>query len=512
MAGPDAEYRLLQVGCGPTGTSLLRQLLPRLAQTGVPVHYEVADPGAMGEGLAFSTPYDLHLLNVRADRMSLDPEDAGEFARWRTERAAVWTADFADPAGAWHDYPPRRLFGAYARSVLDEALRAARARGQRVEVTADAVVAACPVGPCGSWCCRFASGKVATYDRVVLSLGHLPQARYGPHEGRRGFLRDPWGGVPVHEDAAVGVIGTRLTGIDTAMTLRERGHRGRVVLGSRSGLLPSVKGRIAGHQLSEIPRFVARRRTATLGEIAAVVRWEVEAAETVPVDWDRALRPPPSNAGTLRADLAIAESGRVITWQSVLAAIVPWVPHLWRLLDSSGREAFMADYVGLWAARIASFPAVTAGRLLEMMESGQLAVRHGLTTIEQAGRGYRMRFDGGDSNDDDEIVDAVVNATGPGHGRDSLNAVALTRDLLDSATVVPHPYGGIVIDEHTFEAIDPHGTVSRGLHALGDLTRGVWLATNAVENTVRQTAALADVLTRLLSAEPVTPRRPHRRT
>lgn len=500
MAGPDATCRLLQVGCGPTGTSLVRQLLPRLAQAGVAVHYEVADPGAMGEGLAFSTPQDLHLLNVRADRMSLDPRDTGEFVRWRTERAPVWAADFPDPAGAWHDYPPRRLFGAYARSVLDEALRAARARGQRVEATADAVVAARPAGPRGGWCCRFASGKVATYDRVILSLGHLPQARYGPHEGRRGFLRDPWGGVPVAEDAAVGVIGTRLTGIDTAMTLRERGHRGRVILGSRSGLLPSVKGRIAGHQLSEIPRFAARRRSATLGEITAVVRREVEAAETAPVDWNRALRPPPSNAGTLRADLAIAESGRVVGWQSVLAAIVPWVPHLWRLLDSPGREAFMTGYVGLWAARIASFPAVTAGRLLEMMESGQLVVRHGLTAIEQAGPGYRMRFDG--SGDEDEIVDVVVNATGPGHGRDSLSAVALTRDLLDSAAVVPHPYGGIVIDERTFEAVDARGAVSRGLHALGDLTRGVWLATNAVENTVRQTAVLADVLTRLLSAEP----------
>jgi uncharacterized NAD(P)/FAD-binding protein YdhS len=132
-----------------------------------------------------------------------------------------------------------------------------------------------------------------------------------------------------------------------------------------------------------------------------------------------------------------------------------------------------------------------------MMDRGQLAVRHGLTAVEHAGRGYRMRF-----GDGDEVVDAVVNATGPGFGRESLNAVALTRDLLASAVAVPHRYGGIVVDAHTFEAVDAHGTAARGLHALGDLTRGVWLATNAVENTVRQTVTLAEVLTRLLSAGP----------
>jgi hypothetical protein len=71
-------YRVLQVGCGPTGTSVLRELLPRLAD--VPLAYEVADPAVMGPGLAFSTPWDLHLLNVRAGRMSPHPTDKAEFA------------------------------------------------------------------------------------------------------------------------------------------------------------------------------------------------------------------------------------------------------------------------------------------------------------------------------------------------------------------------------------------------------------------------------------------------
>ncbi|WP_218638855.1 FAD/NAD(P)-binding protein, partial [Streptomyces acidiscabies] len=151
---------MLQIGCGPTGTSLLRQLLPRTA--GLPVRYEVADPAPMGPGLAFSTPYDLHLLNVRADRMSLHPHDKGEFARRRTD---------AGPA----DYPPRRLFGSYARAVLADTLRTAP---EPVRLTGDRVVEVRRTA--GGWRCRFACGRAASYDTVVLTLGHLPTAPYAP--------------------------------------------------------------------------------------------------------------------------------------------------------------------------------------------------------------------------------------------------------------------------------------------------------------------------------------------
>lgn len=468
-------YRVLQVGCGPTGTSVLRELLPKLAD----VAYEVADPAVMGPGLAFSTPNDLHLLNVRASRMSLHSSDKGEFATWRAERGL-----------GTDDYPPRRLFGQYTRWVLSEVLRSA---GQSVRLTREPVVAARRDGQ-GRWRCRFASGRVASYDRVVLALGHLPSTRYSPHEGGPRFLSDPWGDLALPPNARVGVIGTRLTGVDVALALRERDHRGPVLLASRSGWLPSVKGRVESYRLAHLPGFVAERQHdpggTSLEAVAEVIGREVEDAEGGPVRWMRALHPPPSSPEGLRAELAEVASNRVVGWQSVLAAIVPWVPALWRLLDDESRERLMTRYVGIWAVRIASFPAVSARRLLAMMDEGRLAVRAGLRAVVPDGDGFRMCFGDGTA----VPVDVVVNATGPGYGRGSLEEVALTRDLLRSGAVVPHRFGGIPVDEHTFEALDADGAAMPGLHVVGDLTRGVWLATNAVENSVRQAADLAAVV------------------
>lgn len=480
-------YRVLQVGCGPTGTSVLRELLPKLAATGVRVVYEVADPAVMGPGLAFSTPCDLHLLNVRASAMSLHAEDKGEFAKWRAARGLGVA-----------DYPPRRLFGQYARWVLGEVLRDAETAGQSVRLTREQVVAARRDGQ-GRWRCRFASGRAATYDRVVLALGHLPSARYCRVEGGPRFLSDPWHGPEPPPDARVGVIGTRLTGVDVALALRARDHRGPVLLASRSGWLPSVKGRVESYRLAHLPGFVAEHRQrpggTSLEAVAAVIGREIEDAEGGPVRWPRALHPPPSSAEGLRAELAEVDSNGVMGWQSVLGAVVPWVPALWRLLDEEGRDRLMTRYVGVWAVRIASFPAVSARRLLAMMDAGRLAVRAGLRAVVPDGAGFRMCFDDGTA----VPVDVVVNATGPGYGRDSLEAVALTRDLLRSGTVVPHRFGGIPVDERTFEALDAGGAAIQGLHVVGDLTRGVWLATNAVVNSVRQAADLATVIAGQLS-------------
>jgi uncharacterized NAD(P)/FAD-binding protein YdhS len=517
VTGP---WRVLQVGCGPSGVSLLRQLLPRLAQAGAEVRVEVCDPAEMGPGLAFSTPYDLHLLNVRTGLMSLSADDKEEFARWRaahpepTAGAAGrgWGAgradgadrlDWADEADGLdgadgadgYDYPARRLFGSYARTVLAETVRAARDAGQQVELSAERAVALWPAGA-GRWHCRFSSGRSAVYRTVILALGHLPSRRYSAAEGGPSFLPSPWGDLDLPAGHTVGIIGTRLTAIDAALALRERGHTGRIVMASRSGRLPSVKGRVVLPELRLLPRFVCGHRagTATLRQVAEIIGREIEAAEKRPIDWTAALHPPPTTPAGLRRDLELADS----PGQSVLAAIVSWVPDLWRILDLPGRDLFMDSYLSLWAGRIASFPAITARRLLAMMDSGRLTVRGGLAAIEPAGARHRMCFDDGPHLD----ADVIINATGPGYGPDSMAQNPLTAHLLRTGLAAPHRHGGIAVDLRTFEVTGARGRPGRGLHILGDLTRGEFLATNAVVNSVRQSVELAEVLTRRLTPAP----------
>jgi uncharacterized NAD(P)/FAD-binding protein YdhS len=132
-----------------------------------------------------------------------------------------------------------------------------------------------------------------------------------------------------------------------------------------------------------------------------------------------------------------------------------------------------------------------------MMDSGQLTVRGVLAAIEPAGTRHRMRFDDGHQLD----ADVIINATGPGYGPDSLAANPLTAQLLRTGVAAPHRHGGIAVDLRTLEVTNARGRPGKGLHVIGDLTRGEFLATNAVENTVRQSVQLAEVMTRQLAQD-----------
>ena len=70
--------RIAIIGGGFSGTALAVQLLRR---SGGPVTL-IERSGAWGPGLAYGTRCDRHLLNVRAERMSLFPDDPDHFTRW----------------------------------------------------------------------------------------------------------------------------------------------------------------------------------------------------------------------------------------------------------------------------------------------------------------------------------------------------------------------------------------------------------------------------------------------
>src|SRR5580658_5109998 len=75
----------------------------------------VIDKGSVpGRGLAYSTEFDCHLLNVPASNMSALPEELDHFLCWAR-------ANY-DPSIQPTSFVPRRVYGRYISSMLDEAL------------------------------------------------------------------------------------------------------------------------------------------------------------------------------------------------------------------------------------------------------------------------------------------------------------------------------------------------------------------------------------------------------
>ncbi|QIS11300.1 FAD/NAD(P)-binding protein [Nocardia arthritidis] len=457
---------IVQIGRGPTGTALARQLLPTLPPG---TRYVVIDRDPGAPHLPFGTPEPTHLLNTRAAKSSLNLGDTEEFQRWLTALAAA-------TGGSVPEFPARALFGRYVRDMFDQAVRQAVSAGVEVDVVSDDAVGIEQFGT--RWQIRCRSGRIFGADRVVVCTGMLPQSDpYPGIAGHEGYFDDPWRLPSLPEHAAVAVLGTRLTAIDTLLTLTARGHTGPVLLASRTGRLPRLRG---PETVAPVPnvelcmRRAADSGTLRLADFGRALMADIEAASAAPPDWSQ-VRGGPTTRAQLAAELAEVEAGAERGWQQVVNGASPLLLPAWQLLAAADRAEFFAEWLTPLLVHGAPIPAVTARRVLAELDARRLRVLGGLHEIRCCDGRFEVH-----TADRVDVVDVVINATGAGTDEAALRREPMLAGLLDSGLLTPHPQGGVRIDVSTFEPLDAGGAPVRGLHVAGDLVRGAVLVTNDV--------------------------------
>ena len=138
------------VGGGFSGA----MLAARLAERGLASTLINRTPD-FGLGVAYSTPFEGHLLNVRSSRMSALADQPDHFVRWLKAQSP----ELADPDG----FAPRKVFGRYVQSRLAEVEAAhpgliERVVGEVSEIGADGVA--------------LSDGRRIAADAVVLTTGN----------------------------------------------------------------------------------------------------------------------------------------------------------------------------------------------------------------------------------------------------------------------------------------------------------------------------------------------------
>src|SRR5512138_1194658 len=112
-------HHVVIIGGGFSGTALAVQLL-RCGNARREITL-IESRERLGRGIAYGTSLDAHVLNTRAGRMSLLPDDSEHFVNWlrrRGERASGG------------DFVSRRLYGEYVEETFLSALHEAGRFGQ----------------------------------------------------------------------------------------------------------------------------------------------------------------------------------------------------------------------------------------------------------------------------------------------------------------------------------------------------------------------------------------------
>lgn len=210
------------VGGGFSGSMLAARLAER-GQASVVIDRT----GDFGLGVAYSTPFEGHLLNVRSSRMSALEARPDDFVDW----LKAHRPELAEP----EDFAPRQVYGQYVRDRLAGVQAAHPGRidtcvGEVAFIETDGVV--------------LSDGMRIRGRAVVLATGNPAPAATANEPGGR-LIPDPWapGALDrIEAEDTVLIVGTGLTMVDMIQLLVARGWRGRAVALSRRGLMPRAHG------------------------------------------------------------------------------------------------------------------------------------------------------------------------------------------------------------------------------------------------------------------------------
>jgi uncharacterized NAD(P)/FAD-binding protein YdhS len=425
----------------------------------------VIDKGSIpGRGLAYSTQFDCHLLNVPAGNMSAFPQEPDHFLRWAR-------ANY-DPSTQPTSFLPRRVYGRYVSFLLDDAVKRWGAdRFRWIQGEASSLTRRGSHKDAAHINVRLKDGSTLEAQSVVLATGNFPpgnlkipgltehSARYIPSAWSAYILRDIPRDTP--KDGSVLLIGSGLTSVDVAIALKSEGFAGHIHILSRHGLIPQ-----AHRQTGLWPQYWSDQSPRTTRGLVRLVREQIRAASAAGCDW----RP-------------------------VVDALRPVTQAIWQSLPLKERKRFLRHVRAYWEVhrhRIAPEIGNTISRLLL---DGQATLYAGrLTDYRECSDHVEVVLRGRKSRTERSLrVDLVINCTGPDTDFRRMED-PLIKSLLAQGVARPDPlFLGLDVDTQG-ALIDSSGTPSDSLYAIGPARKGCLWETIAVPELREQAWQLAERL------------------
>ncbi|MFI7643145.1 FAD/NAD(P)-binding protein [Nonomuraea sp. NPDC049400] len=473
-------------------------LLAALTRDRVPdIDITVFEPAKnSGPGRAYLADSDAALLNVPAERMSVLPDATGHFVQWIKDQGGL------DPTLALSISPeaflPRRLFGEYLTDVVANIANRLAEHGKSFRTVGSAVIRLFQ-GPAGFHALTADNQRFYDLDRVVLCVGTGGPVDVFRLSGALGYVNDPYpmwtrlAAVPA--GASVLVLGTGLTAVDAVLFLLENGHRGRISMASRNGLLPTVRTSAAAPALRHLSReavlaALAANPVMTSHRLLTLLDSELR---EVGMDRNRACAeadPGEPFARRLRRQLQQGRHGGALWQPIIIEAMHESVELIWHAMPDGERRRFLTHWHRKFVSLLSPMPQRTAARLQTAADAGQLRVIRGLDSVWR-GEATRPAFlastDAGDI-----AADVVINTVRPAAAAIPEAATSLVHGLVGTGMARLHHLGGLDVAPDSNRILSAGGKESRCLFALGHLTAGTHYYTSSMLIISRQARVVAD--------------------
>lgn len=308
----ETPLRIGIVGAGFSGAALAAQLHRNSRK---PIDIVLFDKtGTFGCGDAYRTPYPHHLLNVRAQDMSVFEQEQWHFVEWLTH--SNFAKPFLDPQQpVAEQFVPRLVYGSYLQEMLQQ-IQAQSPTFTRLEFEPSEVIDLQLKHD--TVCLKQKNQKETIVDKVILALGNNPPTTFPfPVSPEIVAIRNPWDYTALSQIKStepVLIVGTGLSMIDAVLTLQHQQHQGKIYALSRHGLLP------LSHADVKVPFVLLQEELPTeMRQLARHLR------------------------GTIQH---YVESGG--DWRSVINALRQYIPALWNQAHQQGKRQFLRHVLPYW--------------------------------------------------------------------------------------------------------------------------------------------------------------------
>lgn len=448
------------IGGGFSGT-ITAVNLARLSAA--PLHIHIVDNNHNPcRGIAYSTRHSSHLLNVVARNMSALADQPNHFVEWLQTRAEYLDAP---NAVVRETFMPRKVYGEYLHSLfLWYSALLTEEKDMQFECVRDEAVDIAVEG--SSATVTLAGGKSIKADKVVLAIGNQTPTAFrmrGLDVNSPKYIADPWLGweqkLPA-QDLDLLLIGTGLTMVDSFLTLKDIGWRGKIYAVSRNGLLPL--SHFKGFDYPDV------------------------------VDDQTAQRSFHDLFGIFKKRYREARASQV-NYAILVDKLRPFTQRIWQNFSLTEKRQFNRHLRTRWNVVRHRIAPEIHRQLTEALQQDRLEVIKGrLRECEENKDTLKISVE---SNGARRVlhVGAVINCTGPKEsyipaGSDLLN------NLYERGLVQPDEMNmGIKVNSH-FGVVDRAGRTSEMLFTIGAIMKGTLWETVAVPELRSQAFRLAETI------------------
>ncbi|MFD2598092.1 FAD/NAD(P)-binding protein [Sphingobacterium corticis] len=495
------------IGSGASGVACFIQLVQKHLTQGNPFPLSITlfeKRKEFGDGLAFGTGQEGHLLNTKAGLMGIFPQERMHFVQWMHQNSDQIEKEFPQVSTHPDSYPPRMLYGKYVQATLEQYETWAKENGIQVKKIASEVIAADVVANNRAELVTQDKQKVAV-DFAILATGNPESSTFAKLKDVKNFFCSPWPTSRLlkeikDKNTRVSIVGSSLTAIDALITLVDNGHEGPIQFFSLTGLLPGVQtpSEIPYERkvltLSNIRRIIREeQRTLRVIDLIRLFRSEVVSTLEKQINWSDEDRIDKDQLALLEQDVKDATSGGNL-FQTILYSLREDSYKIWRLLPPDQKTLFgkwVKPHFDIYRHAI---PLENGLKIQEILRSGQLTIIGHTDDIEWQDDHFVLKKADGSSYE----ADYVINASGPSSDIEKMADQPILPDLLSKKHIAEHPISGVLADLNTMRIWTSETDKLSPFYVIGHQLAGSQLDINSLWFNVEQADLLTDDLLKQL--------------